>query len=437
MLGATCQRITGAAVVFVVSTLSLLVAGVSQAADQTEYLKKPPTVLAEPGLYIDATTGRLSYERARALVRLVLPLEDTDSPDFYCAIHVLSWGDDTSTIDKSHWYVYRGRGTRTSYAGRWTPALFSGSRIYGSDRLAILYVHLNVPATTRMAAETELAPLLATGLPKPTGTGNYTIADLLPANADPAPALRSAREQALRSLGSHIVEADYTNISYEMSVIKKLPAPIQNLQDAIGMLQAARADQPFVTLQQRVALYAADVFDVHHVPSDITITGTLTNTTALASTTIELGKQTYDNEGLYYWDVSLGIPVTSVTQLDFETSGGEVFAKEVDKAQLMALMNIFWRPVDTKNTKLLLIPSPIVGLALSKKPLSKIMVGLSIGLNRVQVYGGRQWSLVDQAAVPAADAPATAETKSEYEQSWVAGINVPVRQVIAFLKAKK
>jgi len=412
----------------IVAVLCILVAGTLEAADQTEHLKKPPAVLVDPGSYIDSASGKLSYERAAALVRMAFDKEETNSPDFYCAIHVVRWGDDSTVVDKSNWYIYRGRGGRASYGGRWSPARFAGTRIYGSDRLAVLYVHVNVPALTRAAALKELAPKAAAGV---------TAESLLPANRDAAESVMSSRQQFLRSIGDYIVERAYTKIHYQIDVIKKLPAPIQNLQDAIGMVQGALAEQSLLTLTERVGLYAGDIYDIHHVPSDITITGQLINATPLESTTLELGKQTYDNEGLYYWDVSLGIPVRSVTQLDFEASGGQVFAKEVDSTQLMALMNIFWRPMDTKNVKFALIPSPIVGVALAKKPLTKILAGLSIGLNKVQVYGGYQWSQIEKAPVEAEEVTAPTEDTTEYQGNWVVGINVPVRQVIDFLKAKK
>jgi hypothetical protein len=405
------------------------------AADQTERLSTPPAVLLDAKEYF-GSGATLSYENAAILVRAAFPKQDTTSDDFYCVIHVLQWGDDTSTIEQSHWYLYRGRGTRSSYGGRWTAARFEESRIFGTDRLALLYVHLNVPAVAKVAAQKELDTQLAGGVPKPTGEGNFTRAELLPDKGDASIDLKSARGEPLRVTGDYVVEATYTNISYQIDVVKKLPAPIQNLQDALGILQAQTASAPFVTLSDRVALYARNVYDIRHVPSDITISGKLTTAAALAKT-VDLGRQTYDNEGLYYWDISLGIPVQSMSQLEFETSGGQVFAKEVDTMQLLMMANIYWWPVDTKNTKLLLLPRPVVGVALDKKPLKKILVGLSVGLNKVQVYGGRLWSQVDKAPTPDGSATPPTEDTTEYKSDWTFGINASVRQVIDFLKAKK
>lgn len=417
---------------FIAAAAVLLLADVAAAADQIEQLTKVPEVLMTPENYVSVTKGDMTVTGARNLFSAVFPQEDVESPDFYGVIHVLVWGDDTSKIEQSRWYIYRGRGNRASYGGTWTAQRFRGSRIFGTDRLALLYLHVNVPAAARVDAEAELAPQLAKAA-KP-GVAALSVTDLLPANAEPATTVRSSRRQALRRLGSYIVETAYTRISYRLEVTKKLPAPIQNLQDALGILEAAAPAEPFVTLKQRVGLYAGQVYDILHVPSDITVSGEFAPT---LDTKKDLGKQTYDNEGLYYWDVSLAIPIRSIKQLNFETSGGDVFAKEVDKAQLMGLVNFFWRPIDTKNAKLLLSPSPIIGVALSTNPLEKVLVGLSLGLTRVQVYGGRQWTQVDKPPVPVESAaPPDAKTR-EYKADWMFGINVPVRQVVDFLKNKK
>ncbi|HWI16446.1 MAG TPA: hypothetical protein VNT81_01775 [Vicinamibacterales bacterium] len=417
-------------------TIAALICGVlmvpvrpALAADQTEYLRKAPKVLEGASDYVDAS-GVLQFASARALVATAFK-EDVDDPGFYCVIHVLVWGDDTSTIAQSRWYLYRGRGSVGSYAGRWTAERFRGTRIYGADRLGVMYVHLNVPAATRPAAIKALSPLIT----DPTNVALYgkTLEALIPEGADPDPSVMSERAAALKSLGSHYIEAAYANVSYQVDVVKKLPAPIQNLQDALGMLQSTAAKG--IALTERVALYAAEAFDILHVPSDITVTGKLV-TRGLAEKTTELGKQTYDNEGLYYWDVSLGIPVRSMTQLDFEASGGQVFAKEVEKTQLMAILNLFPRPVDTKKTQVRYTPHPIVGLALSQKPLEKVLVGGAIGLNRVQMYAGYQWSQVEKP--PVADGQSAGESeRRKYKGEWVLGLNVPVRQVVEFLKAKK
>jgi len=380
------------------------------AADQTEYLKKVPSILP-PSAGI--ASPAVNYDQVRMLMSVAFPAAgaDIDSPDFYCVVHILQWGEDTSTVAGSRWYVYRGRGSAATAGGVWTAQRFRGTRIYGSDRLRVLYVHLNVPADAISVVPMTSLSDLAQGL------------------------LLSTRNLPLVQFGSMVVEKDYLAVTYQLDVTKKLPAPIQNLSDAIGLLQAAPAGA--IALKQKIAIYAADTFDIAHVPSDITISGKLTFGPDIAKKTTDLGKQTYDNEGLYRWDVSLGIPLRSLKQLDFQTSGGEVFVKEVERSQLMAFLNIFVRPVDTKNVRFMNFPRPVVGIALSKKPLERIFVGGSVGLNKLQFFAGRQWAQVDTAPTPGSSATPEPQGAIKYEQDWMFGINVPVRQVVDFLKAKK
>jgi hypothetical protein len=382
------------------------------AADQTEHLKDPPKVLPST---VKISSTDVNDEQVKTFMTVAFPGATVDSPDFYCVVHIVDWGtndQDPSKVVGSRWYVYRGRGSATTPGGTWTTERFRGTRIYGADRIRLAYVHLNVPAIEA----TELNAQQLQEVDAGTGT--------------------STRKGVLTRFGSFVLEKDYLGISYQIDVVKKLPAPLQNLYDALGLLQAERATNP-IRLTQKVALYAAGTYDIAHVPSDVTIAGTLTYGTPLEKKTTDLGKQTYDNEGLYRWDISLGIPLRSVKELNFETSGGDVFVKEVERTKLMMFLNIYVRPVDTKNVRFIAFPRPVVGLALSKKPLERIFVGGSIGLNKVQVFAGRQWSQVETAPEPASTAT-TDQTKAvKYEDNWMFGINVPVRQVVDFLKAKK
>jgi hypothetical protein len=383
------------------------------AADQTEHLKDPPKVLPST---VDISGPDVNYEQVRTFMTMAFPGATVDSPDFYCVVHILNWGandQDPSKVVGSRWYVYRGRGNATTPGGTWTTERFRGTRIYGADRVRLAYVHLNVPAEPETAVERSRLDKI--------GKDNSLV---------------SSNKRMLGRVGSFVVEKDFLGVSYQIDVVKKLPAPIQSLYDALGMLQAEQLLDG-LKLTQKIALYAAGTYDIAHVPSDITIAGTLTYGTALEKKTTDLGKQTYDNEGLYRWDISLGIPLRSVKELNFETSGGDVFVKEVERTKLMMFLNIYVRPVDTKNVRFIAFPRPVVGLALSKKPLERIFVGGSIGLNKVQVFAGRQWSQVETAPEPASAATSDQTKAVKYEDNWMFGINVPVRQVVDFLKAKK
>jgi hypothetical protein len=378
-----------------------------QAADQTEYLKKAPSILP-PAVGISSPSA--TYSQIRGLLNVAFPMEDVDSDEFYCVVHVLEWGADMNTVAGAKWFVYRGRGGQASPGGRWTIERFRATRILGSDRLCVAYVHLNVPAE----------PI--------TSTDGATALTNLTAGKNPV----STRNSPLVQVGNHLIDV---RVTYQIDITKKLPAPIQNLSDIFGLVQSGAAG---LALSQRVSVYAADIFDIAHVPSDITVSGQGKWGPSLAPTLTDLGKQTFDNEGLYYWDISLGIPLRSVKELDFETSGGDLFVKEVERTKLLVLLNLFIKPVDTKNVRQLLFPRPVVGVALSQKPLERLFAGVSMGLNKVQVFAGAQWSQIKDAPEPGSEATPEPKGRVKYsDPAFMIGINVPVRQVADFLKAKK
>jgi hypothetical protein len=426
----------------------------ARAADQTETIKAPPRVLENADSFVNAADATMTQNQARSLIVAALPGAPVDDPEFYCVIHVVRSKDKAGEIDKSHWYVYRARGSTATAGGRWTPPRFAGNRIYGSHDIAVLYVHTNVPMRREDAARVELLRTLralpagslldSSGQP---ATPEQLVAQNIPIDPAAPLTIKSQRGKTLARVGTFLVEESYLGASYQVDVTKKLPAPIQNLSDALsvgGFLQAAAATDQVST--EPGVLYGGRILEILDVPSDVKVSGRLIvkETQGLNTTekTFDLGSQTYDNEGLYYWDVSVGLPVRSIKQLNFEAEGGTVFTKEVDKQNMYLMFNVFVRPADTKRLEHKIIPSPLIGIGLSKKPLDTVFTGGSIGLNRVQFFAGAVWvkTLEEQqpgeGANPVPASPTDPRTP-RYRPKFMAGINVPARQVAAFLKAKK
>ena len=135
------------------------------------------------------------------------------------------------------------------------------------------------------------------------------------------------------------------------------------------------------------------------------------------------------------------MPVNTVKQLDFNAEGGTVFAKQVDKQNLYALLNVFFRPVDTKNLRSQVTPHPIVGMAISKRPLDRVLIGGALGLTKVQVFAALLLNRVQSPQTltegsAATNAQLSTDLRFRYERKFQAGINVPVRQVVDYLKKK-
>lgn len=407
----------------------------ASAADQTEYIKGPPKVLENADAFVDAAGAAMTHAQAKSLITAALPGAAVDDTDFYCLIHIVRWKDKAGEVDQSRWYVYRARGSAATSGGRWTPDRFAGTRIYGSHDVAVVYVHTNVPMASVETARGEILraarAVPAASLKNKAGsaaTAEQVLEEYLPADATAAVDVVSKRGVALARAGGFLVEPDYLGVSYQVDVVKKLPSPVQNLSDAlaIGGLEAAAAVNEVTT--KPGVLYGGRILEIADVPSDVKVQGRLVvKKPAASDTTFDLGSKTYDNEGLYFWDVSLGVPLNTIKQLNFEAEGGAIVPKEVDKQNLYLLFNIFIRPTDTKKLEHRLIPSPLIGIGLSKKPLDTVFAGLSMGLNRIQIFGGGVWLKTQE----------TAGVAATYQQKWLVGANVPVRQIANLLKAKK
>ena len=386
----------------------------AHAADQTEYLKKVPKVLEDPDTYVNSADGTASFLKIRGLIAKEFP-NDFDDPRFYCIVHVLRWGETPDKVEKSSWYVYRSEQAGYRSAGRWTETKFRSARIYGSHKVGVMYVHVNVP----MARDTE-------DLRTKAASGGLTRADVDAAAPRDGSAISatSARGFKLHRIGDSFVELDYTAIAYQIDVTAKLPAPIENLKSVVGLLQGAAALQVSFGMTKG-ALYASELFGIVAVPSDISVTGKAKIDTS--GDTTDLGTNTFDNEGLYNFDFSIGVPLKSYKDLQEDAATGTLQPKAITRDNLLALVNIYLRPVDTKDTKSLRI-NPVVGVAVAKRPLDTLVGGISIGLVQVQFLAAYKW------VKPELPEGEDQDTRPKRIGSWTFGVNVPVKTVVAQLK---
>lgn len=239
------------------------------------------------------------------------------------------------------------------------------------------------------------------------------------------------KQIALLYIHLNVSRADIpVRTTYRVEVAKKLPYPIQSLLSLVNIVGIAAVAPPD-------NYYGGRMINIEHVPSDIAVKALVPPPTG--NELQEIGKQTYDNEGRYYWDVSVGLPVNKIKELEFNAQDGTVRAKEIDRQKLLAFFNFFPQPLDTKGTKFRAIPHAIVGVALSKNPLDRIVVGGGWGLNKVQFFAGIGFNKVQSPATlatgdSASQAQLDSDLRSKYEKKFVFGLNLPVRQVLDALK---
>lgn len=438
----------------------LYVCGSAWAADQTITINDPPQFLSPEAVkLIHAEDATLPPENARSLIQSTLGSAGLDDPNYYCMIHILAWKDDQTTVQAEHWYVY--------HPGKWSKTDFSRLRIFGSGNVAMLYVHLNARGQPSLAALTEdlsrntpedlarklmaresrqkpmtvaevttrvdtlktrTASDLAAELGKlilddlKTGTGTYT----------------GQTGQGVTLLGDGLVEKRYPGIAYKVEVTKKLPAPIQSLNALIGFLQGGKVE--LAAPVKRVDLWGGRAMTIDYIPSDITAHALVKIDPTKDPT--EVSSATYDDEGRYWWDVSVGVPVSKIKELDYNADDGTVRPKTIDKQNLLAFVNLFIKPKDLKDTKSGLFPRGLIGLAIGRRPLDRIFFGGGIGINKAQFFAGLMLNKVQSPMTLASGGKATpsqlrSDLRGHYDKKFLVGLNLPVRQVVDALKTKK
>ncbi|MBA3318552.1 MAG: hypothetical protein H0T50_10735 [Gemmatimonadales bacterium] len=256
----------------------------------------------------------------------------------------------------------------------------------------------------------------------------------------------SVRPTRLRLFGRREVTLLYLHTkaprdpTYKLKITKKRQAPIQSLVDAadlaLDVLEATKrgADTGLKCGGRQLSVAQ---------PSDIAISVEVAPEAALKDAPAALqsvSKSEIDNEGLYWWDVSIGLPVTKVKELRYNSEDGVVRAEKIDRQNLLALVNVFPFKTDTKETRLQ-PPHLLAGIAITKKPLDRFFVGLGVGLNIAQVFVGYDFTKREVPDTLARGAAASSaelreDLRSFYKGVVVAGVNVPVREVLQAVRGE-
>lgn len=263
----------------------------------------------------------------------------------------------------------------------------------------------------------------------------YHKGELTLASSDTLPRLYGAKRVTLLYLHLN-KKTDYDPL-YRVKVVKKTPAYLQHLLGLADLFNSAGAPATPAVGDTDNA-WASYTFTVQYRPSDITIEPNKT----IAAGVVKLGDaQKFDNEGLYFVDFSVGVPVRKVSQLSFDSTNGLVTAKEVDKTSIMAFLNLYARPVDIKRTGYDMVPHFVGGVAIAKKPLDKIFVGAGFGPVVANFYIGALFVKQQQLSNLAPGAAATPgqvgnDIRHRYKAQVGFGLNLPVGAIVEKLKKK-
>jgi hypothetical protein len=216
----------------------------------------------------------------------------------------------------------------------------------------------------------------------------------------------------------------------QWDVTKTTPDPIQNLQTALSQgasgLQGVAAISIPLTLD--LGLSPLPIFyvgarpqTINLLPSQLKVTGTL-KLGGDPKNDVSLGSQTYQNEGRYFWNVSVAVPLKAVKTLDYDAA--TLQPKTLDNKAAFAVFDLYLGKVDTTNTKVRLIPAIFGGPSFTGKFLDRWMVGVSIGTWFVEPFWGYSFLGSNRPLDPA---DAAKGTYRRWEHAPVWGINIPIR----------
>jgi hypothetical protein len=142
------------------------------------------------------------------------------------------------------------------------------------------------------------------------------------------------------------------------------------------------------------------------------------------------GALTVPDEGFYWWDVSVAMPVTSFNQLKYDSVNNLLIVKNTNDIKPYALFDIYFGPQDLRLKNAVSKPMFAFGIPMSGRPLQKPFVGLgftvAIKSFRIQPLVGLRVEK-DTVSALAAGSPATpAMLANSLHSEWHAKLQVMI-----------
>ncbi len=392
----------------------------------------------------------------------------------YVVIHVV---DPTSGPTGSDaWYLYRS--AKGNFGDpKWDCQKFSGQRLYGAPSVLFLFLHRHAKAVSLSSAREQVRNALTAAKaksdtpPTPLTKGLLQVLASTPSDSALDAALKTnALDTSLKApdlqavtfcdavsgdhfqwLGDNGVPSTSANLHYESAVVKRTPANIANLKMILGLLFGAQSKEASCLdiASTDVTVWGAGRIQNIGLPSDISIAGYSVATGSPLKEEDRAAKQigavgAYNDEQLYWWDASIGIPVHQIKDLQYSDSNDTVVASQVSKQSAYAMFNLMLHPVDLSDPGSNVWPRLLVGFPLASSPWDKLFAGGAIGIplkpfRNFQFFAGVTFIRDKQPATLTAGSSATdAELQNDLRikttLKFTFGINIPVKSVIDKLK---
>lgn len=257
-------------------------------------------------------------------------------------------------------------------------------------------------------------------------------------------------KKSIAALVIHLNTKPGWDISYSVKVNKRVPAPIQNALELVSFLGSAKGDK--AGEDTPLNLWGGRILTIKDTPSDVIVSGktVFANPDAISGPTQQASthSKTYLNEGRYWWDVSLGMPVTGVKEVTYSIAddaaqNGRVTASEVSRQNAFGFLNLYLQPRDLQSSKPQKLPHLVFGVPISKKPLDRPLIGLGYGFSKqafkVNLFAGVVFNRVrEPRTLQVGDMAGPSQLEADFRtrriRKFVFGINFPVRDFIKAIK---
>ena len=296
----------------------------------------------------------------------------------YAIVHLVKFSGDTH---RDRWLLFnRSKGKVTAS---------SDTRIMGSKRVAVVFVHLGVDVTTQKLEELETE-------------GVRKVAKTAIAPLDAASAL-------------------YANVEYRAIAKPKLPINIQRL---LGLLKIAAG---LAQGEERLATYHghARLRRVHRHAGSQRPHG-LRRARRRHATGIWHDRSPTTTKASDFWDASVAVPINKITLLDYDEENGTFTPKVINKQSIYGVIDIYPFPVDIKAGAMRwFVPRAMVGIGMTGRPGENFLLAGAFGIKEFQVFIGSAFA--NQRVLKPGTDPANGENYTQRYASRLAyGINVPV-----------
>lgn len=213
---------------------------------------------------------------------------------------------------------------------------------------------------------------------------------------------------------------------YRAIITAKIPINVQHLLAAFRLATLPKAQAGLVAADKPAAL-GYGVLERMDTPSDVVLFGVDTSKPAMLGSEVE-----FDNEGKYWWDVSVAVPANKLTLIEYSETNGVFGPKTINKQSIFAAVNVYPIPVDLKEGNLRwILPRILLGLGLTGRPGDSFLVGGAWGIKELQFFAGSSF---------AARRVPVAGTQNQFDQRYASrfsfGLNVPVFDVLKKMTKK-